>query len=132
MIQEGGGGGGGGYKLVNTRERRNKIRPRSWESVGATRASPSIMLEPLACIIILSVSAAQHAPEKNRRSADHLPGEHPRGRRNFPSASPPRRFEADRTAQRNFADVPRNSRTSLDRRIAPTGQENRSAHQLHH
>src|SRR5260370_20357366 len=106
MIQEGGGGGGGGYKLVNTRERRNKIRPRSWESVGAIRASPSIMLEPLACIIILSVRAAQHAAEKNRRSADHLAGEHPRSGRNFPAASPSRGLEADRTAQRNFADVP--------------------------
>jgi len=40
--------------------------------------SPRIMLEPLACIIILSVRAAQHAAETNRRSADHFAREHPR------------------------------------------------------
>src|ERR1700686_5213387 len=110
MIPGDQGGGGWGYQGVNTREKQDQIGSRSWEPVGATRASPSIMWEPLACIIILSVvlsvRAAQHAAEKNRRSADHLAGEHSRGRRNFPAASPSRRLEADRTAQRNFADVP--------------------------
>src|SRR5258707_11487294 len=90
------------------------------------------MLEPLACIIILSVSAAQHAAEANRRSADHLAGEYPRSGRNFPEASPSRRLEADRTAQRDSADLPGDSRASFDRRITSAGQKNRSAHRLHH
>src|SRR5271166_274365 len=103
-----GGRGYPQYQLVDRRESLTKIGLGSWESNGATRAPSVSCLEPSACIIIFSVRAVQHAAETYRRSAGHLPREHPRSRRNFSAASQTSRTQADRTAQRNPADLPGN------------------------
>ena len=55
------------------RRKQDQIGPRSWESVGATRASPSIMWEPLACIIILSVVLSVAPPNMLQKRIDDQP-----------------------------------------------------------
>src|ERR1019366_6299830 len=104
--------GGRGVGVPVSQHKKNK-RQNQASKLGAGWRNPYSAQyhvgDPLACIIILSVRAAQHAAETNRRSADHLAREHPRSRRNFPAASQTRRLEANRTAQRNSADLPGNS-----------------------